>query len=77
MSTRKYDFGRQGTAIDDDDYDDYPRFYQNHDFGGPDGFSFGGVKAERCETSESEEYESEIDSESEELENELQELKVS
>lgn len=75
MSTRKYEFGRQGAAYDDDDYDDYPGFYQNHDFGGAGGFSFGGVKAERCETSESEEYESE--EESEELETELEQLSVS
>lgn len=74
MSTRRYDFGRQGLAAGGGDDDDYPSFYQEHDFGGGGGFSFGGVKAERCETSSSDsEYD---DSDEDELEQGLSELKV-
>lgn len=64
MSTRQYDYGRQagdfdGVDADDDDYTGY----QNHDFGGGGGFSFGGVKAVRAETSDESESESEEESE--------------
>ena len=75
MSARKYEFGRQGQVYDtEDDYGGGGGYYQDHDFGGGGGFSFGGVKAERCPTSESEEYVS--SAEEEELETGVEKLSV-
>lgn len=73
MSTKKFDFGRQGHAEDDYGDDDGYAGYQNHDFGGGGGFSFGGVKAERCASTDSDEY-SEEEEEEEDLVEETNKL---
>ena len=43
MSTRSYEYGRQGI----DDYEDDYQVYNDYDFRGAGGFSFGGVQADR------------------------------
>jgi len=76
MSTRKYEYGRQGQAMDGDDGDDDYGYGGGYDFNAGGGFSFGGVKAERCATSSSEEYESSEEEEEEEVVEAVEGLKI-
>lgn len=77
MSTRSYDYGRQAGEFDGVGADDDYVGYQNHDFGGGGGFSFGGVKAERVESSDDSEEESEEESEDESVGNGIGGLHIS
>jgi hypothetical protein len=47
LTARAYDYGRQ--RGNDDDFVDDEYSYQNYDFGGASGFSFGGIKADEME----------------------------
>ncbi|XP_022321634.2 zinc finger protein 330 homolog [Crassostrea virginica] len=72
INTRAYDYGRQ-RGNDDDVNDEYS--YQNYDFQGASGFSFGGVKADNLDDdyddSDDDDYDDEDDDDEEEDEDEL------